>query len=188
MSVTKLEWFTKNGFNEEGNTYCVIGNSYEIKNLLKENKYIYSPLLNWHSANPIELPEGFSHLAINFKDIYTWDDSMKMAVFLQDYKSKIELKFSEAAGTSNSEYIGSIGERIRSIPAIYLDSRGYNGSYGYTYVHSFKIDENILTWFTTKELTDLEKNTKILLTGTIKQHSLYKGVKTTQLSRCVVTV
>ncbi len=185
MPTTKLEWFTKNGFNEDGNTYCVIGNSYAIKNELKEKGYIYSPMLKWHAASPIELPEGYSHLVISFYDIYEWNDKMGMAYFFENSKEKIEKKFIEAEGPSNSEFVGTVGERLRNITAVYSSSHGFQGGYGYTYIHTFYVGENCLVWMSTKELA-LPKGQIVDLTGTIKQHELYRNVKTTKLSRCVV--
>lgn len=45
--------------------------------------------------------------------------------------------------------------------------------------------ENILIWMTSKEL-ELEKGSPINLTGTIKSHQEYMGIKQTYLSRCII--
>ncbi len=187
MSTTKLEWFTKNGFNEEGLTYCVIGDSYSIKEELKKNGYKYSPLLKWHAAAPIELPEGYFHIIINFYDIYEWNEELNMAYFFETSKEKIEKAFAEKEEPSNSQFVGQIGERLRNITAVYSSSRGFSGAYGYTYIHTFYSGEDCLVWFTTKELT-ISKGSVVDLTGTIKSHEMFRGVATTQLSRCVIKV
>jgi hypothetical protein len=43
----------------------------------------------------------------------------------------------------------------------------------------------VLVWFTAKDL-DLEKGAVVDLTGTVKKHEEFRGVKTTQLSRCII--
>ena len=45
--------------------------------------------------------------------------------------------------------------------------------------------ENVLVWFTSVDL-DFEKGQAVDLTGTIKKHEEFRGVKTTQLSRCII--
>ena len=50
---------------------------------------------------------------------------------------------------------------------------------------SFQVGEDVLVWFTAKDL-DLEKGQAVDLTGTVKKHEEFRGVKTTQLSRCIV--
>lgn len=44
---------------------------------------------------------------------------------------------------------------------------------------------NELVWFTAKEL-DFKKGDIIDLTGTVKKHKEFRGIKTTQLSRCIL--
>ena len=44
--MTKAEYFEKNGFNEDGYTYCVVGeDTYSIKDHLKEMGGKYNPTL-----------------------------------------------------------------------------------------------------------------------------------------------
>jgi hypothetical protein len=182
---TKLEWFTKNGFNEDGITYCVIGDSYAIKDKLKESGYKYSTLLRWHAAAPIELPEGYSHITISFYDIYEWNDQWGMAFFFETSKDKVEQKFLEAEGGSDSEYVGEIGDKLTNIAAVYKSAHGYSDAYGYKYIYTFDINGNTLIWITTTSLT-IPTNIPILLSGTIKTHKMYRGQKQTYLTRCSI--
>jgi hypothetical protein len=59
------------------------------------------------------------------------------------------------------------------------------GNYGWTNIHTFQIGDDILVWFTAKDCS-LEKGTVVDLTGTVKKHEEFRGVKTTQLSRCII--
>lgn len=184
--MTKQEWLKKNGFNEAGETYSVLGDSYAIKDQLKEWKYIFSPLFKWHCGDPHELPEGFSHVVFKFDDIYKWDDTIQMAFFLEDSKEKIDRVFNEAEGPSLSEYVGMIGDKLSNITAIYKSARGYSNPYGgYTNIYTFESENNIFVWFTTTTLA-MPKGTVVNLSGTIKKYEEFRGVKTTVLTRCKV--
>lgn len=181
----KKEWFAKNGFNEKGVTYSVAGNSYEIKDKLKELGCVFSPILKWHCATPIELPEDYKLIKFDFEELYEWNAQMKNAFFFESAKTIVERRFAEAEGPSLSEYMGEVGERLRNLTAIYKSSRGFEGAYGYTHIHTFERGDNILVWFTTKDL-NFEKGQVVDLTGTVKKHEEFRGVKTTQLSRCII--
>ena len=184
--MTKAEWLEKHGFNSNGITYCVFGeDTYAIKDWLKEQGAKYNPLLKWHMANKIELPEDYSYIQFSFDELYTWDYEAEEGVFIEKAKEITGKKFAEAAGPSLSEYVGEIGERLRNLTAVYHSTRGFNSNYGYTYIHTFKQGENVLVWFTQKELF-LDKGSVVDLTGTVKKFEEFRGVKTTQLSRCII--
>ena len=183
--MTQIEWFEKNGFNEKGETFAVVGNSYSIKDKLKELGYKYNSILGWHGPAVAALPTEFSHIMFHFEDMYKWDDSIGLPIFFPESKKKIERAFADAIGTSSSQYLGVIGNRLNYLDATYLGSSGFSNNYGYTYIHNFDVNGDILIWFTTKELP-LEKGAKIFLSGTVKKHEEYKGAKTTILTRCII--
>ena len=184
--MTKELWLEKHGFSESGITYCVVGdNTYSIKEYLKENGYKFDPILKWHGAESLELPEGYSLLELSFDDICEWDSNLCEGCYFEKTKAIVDKAFKEAAGPSLSEFVGEVGQRLRNLTAIYKSTRGFSGKYGWTNIHTFQIDEDVLVWFTTVEL-DLEVGQPVDLTGTVKKHEEFRGVKTTQLSRCIV--
>ena len=183
--ANKREWLEKNGFNEEGITYVAIGNTYEIKETLKEKGCRFSPVLKWHCAEKFDLPEDYKWIEVKFDDVLEWNMYQKNAYFFETAKSFVEKLEAQAEGPSKSEYVGEVGERLRNITAIYKSCRGFEGRFGWTNIYTFESEENILVWFTSSELT-LKKGDIVNLTGTIKKHEEFRGVKTTQLSRCIV--
>lgn len=184
--MTKAEWLDKNGFSEDGFTFCVIGeDTYSIKDWLKSMGYKFSPLLKWHGGFPLELSEDFKLVYFTFDELYQWDAVNQNAYFYENAETLINRRFKEVQGPSLSEYIGEVGQRLRDMTAIYKSSRGFSGAYGWTNIHTFQIGEDVLVWFTAKDL-NLEKGQPILLTGTIKKHEEFREVKTTQLSRCII--
>lgn len=184
--MTKVEWLERNGFSKDGFTYCVFGeDTYSIKEQLKEMGCKFSPLLKWHCDKPLDLPVGYGMICFSFDDLLEWNEECKNAFFYEKSKEKIEKAFKQAEGPSLSEYVGEVGERIRNITAIYKSTRGFDSRFGWTNIHTFEIGNDVLVWFTQKDL-DFEKGQAIDLTGTIKKHEEFRGVKTTQLSRCVL--
>lgn len=187
MKMTKELWLEKNGFTPEGITYCVIGDdTFSIKDWLKEQGFKFNPTLKWHSNQKIELPEGFLLLELAFDDICEWNDTFKEVFYNEKAKEKIKRAIAEAMGPSLSEFVGEVGQRLRTLTAVYKSSRGFAGQYGWTNIHTFQIGDDVLVWFTGVELDYLERGETIILSGTVKKHEEFRGVKTTQLSRCLI--
>lgn len=184
--MLKELWLEKNGFSAEGLTYCVFGeDTYSIKEWLKEQGCKFHPYLKWHCDRPLDLPAGYGMISFSFDEICVWDEDAGQAWYLEKSKEVIERRIKEAEGPSLSEYVGEIGERLRNLTAIFKSTRGFSGKYGWTNIHTFQIGEDVLVWFTTKDL-DLERGQIVDLTGTIKKHEEFREVKTTQLSRCII--
>jgi hypothetical protein len=89
-----------------------------------------------------------------------------------------------------SEYIGTIGERKKLIVTL-MNCYSYYTNFGDNYIYTMcDTDGNVLVWKTTKILSvnpgaDVIKKGDLLeITGTIKEHLVYKDVKQTHLTRC----
>lgn len=188
MSISKALWLKKNGFSEDGFTYSVFGDdTYAIKEWLKEQGCKFSPLLKWHSPQPIDMPAGYGMICFSFDELYQWDEASQNAYFYENAETLVNRRFKEAEGPSLSEYVGEVGERLRNLTAIFKSCRGFSGMYGWTNIYTFQVGEDVLVWFTAKDL-DLERGQVVDLTGTVKKHEEFREVKTTQLSRCIVKV
>lgn len=100
----------------------------------------------------------------------------------------------------NSEFVGEIKSRIERV-VTFIGNSSYEReayTYGWETVYIYKFadeDGNMLVWKTTSSLGywDETDNWKIVrpgesikLRGTVKQHSVYNGVKQTVLNRCIV--
>lgn len=103
------------------------------------------------------------------------------------YMRAVEGAFNSNIGDTNSQHVGSEGERLRDIKATVSFISVRENEYGLTTVIKF-LDENgnILVWFASK-LVQLMLNQSVLLTGTVKKHDKYQGKKQTILSRCKIT-
>jgi hypothetical protein len=95
----------------------------------------------------------------------------------------LDLKRKEYAITHPSEYVGVKGERstfkVLVGKVITLD-----GAYGTTYMHLMQQvgTNNAIVWRSSGECLDTGKEYNV--SGTVKDHSEYKGVKQTILTRC----
>ena len=84
---------------------------------------------------------------------------------------------------SPSSYVGEIGGRISAHLTI-TQSRVVSGPYGYSYLYTMKDNgENVYVWFTSSS-QELEEGQIYNVTGTIKDHKKFRGVKQTVLTRC----
>jgi hypothetical protein len=88
----------------------------------------------------------------------------------------------------DSEHIGNIGERIKGIKAVITMVRGFDGQFGECFMVLFEdSDGNKFKWFTSTDV-DYEVGDEVVVTGTVKKHDAYKGVKQTVLTRCNIKV
>lgn len=190
--INKKKWFAKNGFNENGITWIVTGgNTFDIKDMLKENGCKFHPILKWHCAETFALPDGYKFLEIAFDEVYEWYPLTKNATIKDDAELLIQQKVNaslraEIAAADMPKYIGIIGERSVFI-VTYEGSRGFDSYYGYTYLHFFKSGNDTMVWRTTKEL-NLEKGAAIALKGTIVEQSEYQGLPQTRINRCTYEI
>lgn len=174
------KWLECNGFNSEGNTFLIYGNTYPIKDELKAKGYKFSKELKWHGPAAVEVPEDCFISEVKWSDIFVWDKNGCVADFKEN-----AFDFLDGVFTSHSdgEYVGEIGERLRKIEVVFIGSSSFDGYYGITNVYRFSYEGAQLVWFTQTE-KDFEENGRYLLSGTVKDHKVYRNVKTTYLSRC----
>ena len=182
--MTKTEWLAVNGFSEYGVTYLVLGNSYPIKDKLKDAGFKFSPLLRWHSDDrSFELPEGCEYRELHYEEIFIWNEEENITFMKEGAREKIDLIFNPPV-ESNSVYVGEIGERLRNILVEIRNITGFDSAFGYKWVYTFEDEKgNLYSWFTTSQQS-VSIGMKVILTGTVKAHVEYKGAETTQLNRC----
>lgn len=193
---TKAEWLKRNGFEQADNKYVTYvitgGNTYEIKDTLKQNGCVYNKLLGWHSPQQFKL-EGFVWVPIFADDIYVWLPSISTMTVrdeaetfvketLKPYQPKRNVEL--ASSMTDSEFIGAIGDRLRKIPAVIVGKKEVNSKYGLSMLYTFESGNSVLCWFTSS-FKNVEVGDKILLSGTIKDRKEYNQQKQTILTRCL---
>lgn len=98
-------------------------------------------------------------------------------------QEKQAAKEKEAQAGTRSTWQGEIGQRITLSDVECKLITSWDGMFGYTYVYKLTDQQgNIYTWKTGSWLEE----GFVSLVGTIKDHTEYKGVKQTELTRCRV--
>lgn len=83
----------------------------------------------------------------------------------------------------NSQHVGKIGDRVKA-PCKVIGVSGKDSDFGYTNIYRFMSESgNVVVWFTTTS-QDIHYGDKVVLTGTVKKHGEFQGVKETTLTRC----
>ena len=171
---------------EDPKVYIVTGeNTYNIKDELKANGARFERALGWYVSHEIELPEGYKFIVFEFDKLYNWDPLARRIELKREAKQLVDEAIAAITPKSNSQYIGEPKERIRDMKVVLTAVHTFDGTYGMTTIYTFKRDEDVLVWMTSS-CKDIEVGDELLLTGTIKSHDEYKGVKQTKLSRCII--
>ena len=185
----KAQWLEKNGFNKEGKTFIITGESYSIKDELKSEGYIYHPILKWHKA----VKEGNfidRVIEINVNDYFTfsaWGEGW----FIQEKKEKLDKMIANKPENLfvNSDWLNmNIGERFSKLSVTFISLRTFFGRYGQNQIVTFQETgtSNLIKWFTSVNIPYNEGD-HLLLSGTIKEkiNDKYEdNAKVTIVTRC----
>ena len=157
---------------------CIDKNSYEKKEILKENGY------KWRCGKWIGTVkvEDVELLQVKTADI------ISNILGLEYDAAKIGLAI-QKHNTENSSYMGAVGEKIKQ--EVVLTKRLYfRSNYGYntrTYIYIMKHEQgNVLVWKTSKSL-NIDEEEKFTIIGTVKEYNTYDGIKQTILTRCKIS-
>ncbi|BES53027.1 hypothetical protein [Aeromonas phage phiWae14] len=101
------------------------------------------------------------------------------------YLRDIERKAKESVKIE-SNHVGNVGERLRNIEVTVVSCRVFDTFYGCSSAITMVTkDGNVFTWFASGAY-NYEAGDKFEITGTVKEHSEYKGTKQTVLTRCKI--
>lgn len=144
----------------------------------------YHRIWGWYCPSEVELPElptGITPVQLSWESVaYVDEDRLKGDSAITDAVEALLY-----TDTSASQFQGSIGERLDLELMVVKVIELPNGYFGSSKLHIFiDADENQYTWTTTaKTLTEGENYS---IRGTIKDHTKYKGVNQTVLTRCAI--
>lgn len=186
------DFYKRNGFDAQGNMWIVLGNSYELKDSLKEMGCKFIKALScWSSDHELE---SIKTIKVNASDLYESDEAgvylwrwMKIAEGLGIIQqANDDLKASE----SSSSYVGNIGDKIE-VKARFTKCHSYDSTFNYhtvtTFINIFTDEAgNVYVWKSTAYF-EAGIDDVVLLKGTVKDHSEHNGIKQTILTRCKVT-
>jgi hypothetical protein len=179
-AIKKAEWMEKNGFNAEGATYIIIGDSYSIKEELKAAGWKFDSVLLWHKADPA----GYEDRVIKIFDkeiieYSAWGEGH----FKTGAKEYVVQKMLPTEDLDLT-FVGEVGDKLKQIAVTLTKKNSFCGKFGLTNILEFRDEnKNYLVWFTSTE-PKFEIGDKISLSGTIKEHKKYKEIPQTIVTRC----
>lgn len=185
-----LAWLRKEGFSDEGCIWIILGDSYSIREQLKEQGCRFNGLLGWHSSK--ELPE-IPTAKLTADDLADVDvDGRYFWGCYSDVVEKCNAKREEYRlnNIPASEHIGTIGEKIE-IRAKLNGWHTYTTTFNYRkithWIYTFTDEKgNQLIWNTTACI-DADEGDSVIVKGTIKAHGEFRNIKQTELQRCKIT-
>lgn len=179
-ATKKAEWMEKNGFDAEGATYIITGDSYSIKEELKAAGWKFDSVLLWHKADPA----GYEDKVIKVYDNEVIEYSAWGEGHFKTGAKEYIMQKMLPVEVQDLTYVGEIGEKLKKVPVTYTRHNSFCGRYGLTNIYEFKDgDMNHLVWFTAKDI-DFEVGDILYLDGTVKEHKDYNGIPQTIVTRC----
>ena len=167
---------------ESDEAYLVIGDSFKIKDKLKEHGAKYTQELHWVCpTEPTWLPAA-DYAKITVSNIFVINEHGTYSM-RDDY-----IIFMDSLKPVRGEFVGQVGHKIR-ITAKLIRITSFESTFGYyptmINMHVFETtNKETLIWKTETKCLDVE--TMYVIEGTVKEHSFYNNVKQTVLTRCKV--
>jgi hypothetical protein len=187
----RAEHIAAQGFNADGKCFVVVGNTYEIKDELREaGAKWHATVYGWVFT---EKPERYNTVELTADECLVFHEDAGWCGWSNevDFTALIASKLPKE-DKPVSEYVGNVGDKLSTTATLehtfWYERQAFRG-WGTETVKIYKFRDangNILVWNTTGYL-DIEDGAQIQLTGTVKEHSEYKGEKQTTLQRCKVS-
>lgn len=180
------ELFRKLGMNEDGKAWVVVGNTYEIKDQLKEAGAKYG-VIGWHFDHE---QNEYPCFELSIEQIAEKNVQWIWQLYQGGELDSILKKMRDAnAPKSTSKYVGEVGQKL-DIKVTFIGESQYETHFTYYgEIHSiyrFKDEDgNTIIW-NTSSYQELEEGKQYSLKGTVKSHEEYKGDKQTYLNRCKI--
>lgn len=189
LPTKQAEWLKHNGIDQNGHTYIFLGNAYEIKEELKTLGAKFDYKLGWHIDHKVDNYQviEFNIMPYLVKDMFNGYDFDRNFVSNFDIEAIKKAEYKKQNNIKASEYVGEIKDKI-DIEATLKFWVNWDSEYGTQTLYSFLDDNNNIFVWKTSNWLDLEKETKVNLKGTIKDHKEYRGDKQTVLTRCKIAV
>ncbi len=182
---TNAKIFKKWGFNADGKTYIVLGDTFTIKDELKAAGANYHDAFGWHFA---QTAVGFATFEVDISDVAEKNDIGVWQMLPLAFDIIKKMKDDHAPKTA-SEYVGNIGDTLTLSATLSSVStfKTHFTYYGETnYIYKFTDENgNSLVW-KTASFQEIDEGKTYEIKGKIKEHTEYKGDKQTVLTRCKI--
>lgn len=180
----KARWLTRHNFTADGRTYIVLGDSFLIKDHLKELGFQYSDYIKWHAPSCADAAVRVQEIQID--DFYAWAPGTKSYVITAEGRDRFAAMYADEP--LNSEWYGSVGEKITRVKVTLHKTRVVTTDWGDAVVFSFvDADKHLFSW-RTMSAPDIPSG-EFYLTAAIKSHGTCRnGDKVTYIQRAKLEV
>jgi hypothetical protein len=144
-----------------------------------------------YAEKVIQWAQGINAVTEYEHNLKTIADCQYVIRKTQGYAASMIMAFKIATEPKNrerkvSDYYGTVGQKIVNLPLNFIREYSFETMYGVTHLQKFNDDNgNLFVWGASR-WQDLEEGKKYLVSGTIKAHKDYKGIKQTVITRCKV--
>lgn len=149
-------------------------------------------IIGWvRDEMPKDTPYG-NNLSVLFADKCIYESKrlgLVVSAYAAWHRAHEESLRKTVEARPESQWLGQKGERLRDLPVSFESAFVIGANdYGERVLVSFHTEQgHVLKWFSNKGIgLRVEAGERLLLTGTIKGHDEYKGVRQTLMTRCTV--
>lgn len=185
MIVTKERYFRSQkevlGF-DKGYITIFKDTGFEYLEWFRQSPCRFNKWFHWYLPSEYEMPEDAPAALVPIR--LDWDQVGGEDGKLYDDDTVAKVIDSLIYEPSASKHQGNIGERIEFDGEV-THTADINSKYGNSTLHTFEDEAgNVYIWNTTSKTIPV--GTKCHVRGTVKDHGLYRNVKQTVLTRCII--
>lgn len=189
------KFFIREGFDHNGETYIVLGDTYKIREELKAAGCKYNDLLGWHSDTDLtDYPTH--HISMHDTIVYEGKEYPILVenefgefyyhveyLFFHQYLDKIRKEYINSSKPKTG-YYGQIGDKFE-LELRCVKGFGFDTEFGEMFIWKFVDTENhVFVWKTGKDIKNSGEHPVLKVNGTIKDHNEYHGEQQTVITRC----
>ena len=191
------KFFIREGFDRNGETYIVLGDTYKIREELKAAGCKYNDLLGWHSDTDLtNYPTH--HISLHDTIVYEGKEYPILVendfgefyyhveyLFFHQYLDKIRKEYTNTSKPKTG-YYGKIGDKFE-LELRCVKGFGFDTEFGEMFIWKFVDTENhVFVWKTGKDIKNSGEHPVLKVKGTIKDHNEYHGEQQTVITRCKI--
>lgn len=182
--AARKRFLKKHHFAEDGAAWLVLGDTFPIKDDLKSaGGHFDGTLVGWYFDRDVS--ELFPCAKFSVEDVFDCSSHGEPLRYkdpdaLDAWRDAIDPR------PVTGEFVGEIGERL-TLDSVLESVHGYEKFFGgkpqWTSVYVFASGNARLVW-KTQSFPELERGHAYRLTGTVKSHDMWNGLRETVLLRC----
>lgn len=151
--------------------------------VIEEDHAAVASATEWAVNNPDD-SEFTNNMRVLVQNEWLEDRDAGIVCYVPEgYRRHVADAARKAAG-AKSVHLGSIKEKLTLSVTVTRANNGVETNYGTAYWQNFVTDDGAIVEWKSSRSQEFKDGDKLLLTGTVKAHREFRGVKSTSLTRC----